>query len=230
MEEQQSNEILYAERERRMNQIRQWHRGERAAKAVKALQEHGFESLYVEDRDKAREEILPRIPPNARVGIGGSMTIRELGLIEELERRDHLLYNHWKPGLSPQEILEIRKAHLTCDLFLTSTNALTLNGELISTDGIGNRIAAMTFGPSQVIVVAGVNKLVNDIPSGLRRIKEIATPQTVKEANLAIPCVQTGFCADCNSPQRACRATIILERRPLLTEMLVVVVGEALGF
>lgn len=228
--EEKGEEILYAQRERRMNQIRQWHRGERAAKAVEALKSHGFEALYVEDREKARTELLQRIPSNARVGIGGSMTIRELGIIEELEKRDNLLYNHWKPGLAPEEILKIRKAHLTCDLFLTSTNALTLNGELISTDGIGNRICAMTFGPSQVIVVAGINKLVKDISAGLQRIREIATPQTVKEANLAIPCVQTGFCADCNSPQRACRATIILERRPLLTEMLVIVVGEELGF
>lgn len=228
--EEKGEEILYAQRERRMNEVRQWHRGERAAKAVEALRNHGFEALYVEDREKTRAELLQRIPSNARVGIGGSMTIRELGIIEELEKRDNLLYNHWKPGLAPEEILKIRKAHLTCDLFLTSTNALTLNGELISTDGIGNRICAMTFGPPQVIVVAGINKLVQDISAGLQRIREIATPQTVKEANLAIPCVQTGFCADCNSPQRACRATIILERRPLLTEMLVIVVGEELGF
>ena len=221
---------IYAQREQRMQRIRQWHQSVRVKKAVAALEDHGFQALLVENRAQAREELLKRIPPTARVGIGGSMSIREIGIIEDLERQENVIYNHWKPGLTPEQILEIRRAHLQCDIFLTSTNALTLEGELISTDGIGNRIGAMTFGPRQVIVVAGINKIVKDIHSGLQRIKEVATPQTVKEAELAIPCVQTGFCLDCNSPQRACRATIILERRPLLTEILVMIVGEELGF
>lgn len=223
-------ENVYAERARQMVRIREWHREERAAKAVKALTSHGFEALFVQDREAAKQEILRRAAPGARVGIGGSMTIRELGVVEELERRGNVLYDHWKPGLTPAEVLEIRRAHLSCDVFLTSTNALTLSGELISTDGIGNRVAAMTFGPRRVIVAAGVNKLVDDVASGVQRIKSIATPQTARGTQLDVPCAKTGVCADCNSPQRACRATVILERRPLLTEMLVLVIGEDLGF
>jgi L-lactate utilization protein LutB len=221
---------IYTERLRNMDKIRHWHGEQRAARAITALQEHGFEALYVADREQARQQLLNRIPSSARVGVGGSMTIREIGILESLEAQGNIIYNHWKPGLSQEEILEIRKAHLTCDIFLTSTNALTLEGELVSTDGIGNRICAMTFGPPKVIIVAGINKLVPDIPSAFQRIKNIATPQAIKEADLAVPCIQTGFCGDCNSPQRACRATIILERRPMLTEMLVVLVGETLGF
>ena len=158
------------------------------------------------------------------------MTIREIGILAALEAQGNIIYNHWKPGLSQEEILNIRKAHLTCDIFLTSTNALTIEGELVSTDGIGNRVCAMTFGPQKVMIVAGINKLVPDIPSALQRIKNIATPQAIKEADLAVPCIQTGFCADCNSPQRACRATIILERRPMLTDILIILVGDNLGF
>lgn len=221
---------IYTERLKNMEKIRMWHEELRATRTINALREHGFEALYVTDRHQARAELLKRIPASARVGVGGSMTIREIGILEALEAQNNIIYNHWKPGLSQEEILNIRKAHLTCDIFLTSTNALTLEGELVSTDGIGNRICAMTFGPQKVMIVAGMNKLVPDIPSALQRIKNIATPQAIKEADLSVPCIQTGFCADCNSPQRACRATIILERRPMLTDMLVILTGEPLGF
>jgi len=221
---------IYAERLKNMGKIRRWHQEQQAQRAVEALQRHDFEAFYVADRQQACQELLRRIPPSARVGVGGSMTIREIGILEALEAQGNTIYNHWRPGLTQQEILEIRKAHLTCDIFLTSTNALTLQGELVSTDGIGNRICAMTFGPAKVMVVAGINKLVPDLPSAFQRIKNIATPQSLKEADLSVPCIQTGFCSDCNSPQRACRATIILERRPMLTEILVLLVGESLGF
>lgn len=221
---------VYAERLKNMEKIRMWHTELRAIRTINALKEHGFEALYVADRHQARAEILKRIPASASIGVGGSMTIREIGVLEALEAQGNIIYNHWKPGLSQEEILKIRKAHLTSDIFLTSTNALTIEGELVSTDGIGNRICAMTFGPQKVMVAAGINKLVPDISSALQRIKNIATPQAIKEAGLAVPCIQTGFCVDCNSPQRACRATIILERRPMLTDMLIILVGEALGF
>jgi len=223
-------EDIYAERLKNMEKIRIWHQEQRAIRAINALKEHGFEALYVADRHQAHAELLNRIPASARVGVGGSMTIREIGILAALEAQGNIIYNHWKPGLSQEEILNIRKAHLTCDIFLTSTNALTIEGELVSTDGIGNRVCAMTFGPQKVMIVAGINKLVPDIPSALQRIKNIATPQAIKEADLAVPCIQTGFCADCNSPQRACRATIILERRPMLTDILIILVGDNLGF
>ncbi len=124
-----------------------------------------------------------------------------------------MIYAHWKPGLSPEDVLKIRRAHLTCDVFLTSANAVTMEGMLVSTDGAGNRVGAMMFGPGKVIVVAGVNKIVNDLHSAFRRIKEVATPQVVKDMGLEIPCAVTGFCSDCKSPIRACRATVILERK-----------------
>ena len=126
--------------------------------------------------------------------------------------------------------MKIRKAHLTCDVFLTSANAVTLEGMLVATDGIGNRVGAMMFGPGKVIVVAGVNKIVNDLDSAFRRIKEIVTPQVVKDMGIDLPCATTGFCVDCNSPMRVCRATVILERKPFASDIHVLIVGEDLGF
>lgn len=228
--EEQLGEDLYARRLANKDTIKRWYMGERAQRAVKALERNGFHAVYCEDREAAREEILKLVPPGASVGAGGSMTVRELGVLDELARRGHTLYDHWRPGLTQEEILDIRRAQLNCDVFLTSTNALTLGGELVSTDGIGNRVAAMTFGPRKVIVACGGNKIVKDIDAALKRTRETAAPHALKESGLPLPCVQTGVCNDCDSPLRMCRATVILERRPMNTDTTVLVIGEEMGF
>jgi len=230
MQENDLPEDLYAKRVANKENIERWYFQQRAQKAVNALEKNGFKALWVEDRIKACEEILKLVPASATIGVGGSMTLREIGVLDLLARRGHTIHDHWKPGLSQEQVLEIRRAHLTSDVFLTSTNALTLEGELVNTDGIGNRICAMTFGPKKVIVAAGVNKIVSDVHAGLRRIKEVASPQAMRESGLPIPCVQTGICTDCDSPMRLCRATMILGRKPMQTDITVLVIGEKLGF
>jgi L-lactate utilization protein LutB len=209
---------------------RKWLLEQNGKKAVEALKKNAFNALYVDSIEAVRKEILNRIPKGARVGVGGSMTIRQTGVLDILEKQGNVVYDHWKQGLSDEDVLKIRKAHLTCDVLLTGANALTLDGMIVSTDGIGNRVGAMIFGPDRVIVVTGTNKIVNDLQSALRRIKEVATPQVVKDMGLEVPCAVTGFCVDCNSPMRACRATVILERKPFLSDIHVLVVGEDLGF
>ncbi len=223
-------EDLYAKRLAGKENIKHWYHQERAQRAINALKTNGFNASYVEDRNRAREEILKLVPPLATIGVGGSMTIREIGILDELANRGHTIYDHWKPGLSSEEVLNIRRAHLSCDAFLTSANALSLDGKLVSTDGVGNRVCAMTFGPKKVIIAVAVNKIVKDVEAALRRVKEIAAPHTLKETGLNLPCVQTGICTDCDSPLRGCRATVILERRPLFTDTTVLVIGEELGF
>ncbi|HCX89092.1 MAG: lactate utilization protein C [Deltaproteobacteria bacterium CG12_big_fil_rev_8_21_14_0_65_43_10] len=213
-----------------MEKTTKWLKGQRGKKAVEALNKNGFESKYISDGKTACAEILNLIPKDAKVGVGGSMTMRQIGVMDTLEKKGNVIYDHWKPGLSPEDVLKIRRAHLTCDVFLTSANAVTMEGMLVSTDGAGNRVGAMMFGPGKVIVVAGVNKVVNDLHSAFRRIKEVATPQVVKDMGLEIPCAVTGFCSDCNSPMRACRATVILERKPFFSDIHVLIVGEDLGF
>ncbi|MDI6776209.1 MAG: lactate utilization protein [Syntrophales bacterium] len=224
------NENPYFARLQNMGKTRGWLLEQRGRKAVEALKKNAFDAIYVSSLEAARTEILNRIPKGAKIGVGGSMTIRQLGVLDTLEKRGHVIYDHWRPGLSEGDILKIRKSHLTCDVFLTSANALTLEGTLVSTDGIGNRVGAMIFGPGRVIVVAGANKIVNDRESAFRRIKEVATPQVVRDMGLELPCAATGFCVDCNAPMRACRVTVILERKPFLSDIHVLIVGEDLGF
>ncbi len=137
---------------------------------------------------------------------------------------------HSAPGLSSEERREVMRRQLTCDLFLTGTNALTLSGCLVNIDATGNRVASMIFGPKTVIVVAGRNKLVEgDIAAATRRVKERSSPPNARRLNFNTPCARTGFCCDCRSPDRICRATTVIDRRPRLTDLRVLVVNEDMG-
>ena len=220
----------YFTRLKNMKNTTKWLKEKRAKKAVEALKKNAFKANYVNDEKAACVEVLNLIPKEAKIGVGGSMTLRQIGVLDALEEKGNVIYDHWKPGLSPEDVLKIRKAHLTCDVFLTSTNAITMEGMLVNTDGAGNRVGAMMFGPGKVIIVAGTNKIVDDLHSAFRRIKEVVTPQVVKDLDLEVPCAVTGFCSDCNSPMRVCRATVILERKPFFSDIHVMIVGKDLGF
>ena len=221
---------IYARRLANKENIKRCYRKERATRTVQALERHGFPAILAENAEEAREQVLKLIPEGASVGVGGSMTIREIGVLDALERDRHDLYDHWRPGLTQEQVLDIRRAQLTSDVFLTSANALSSDGQIVCCEAVGNRTSAMTFGPGKVIVVVGVNKIAKDLHEALQRAKEVAAPQALKDTGLAVPCDQTGSCQDCDSPQRGCRITLILERKPIATDMTVVVVGESLGF
>jgi L-lactate utilization protein LutB len=213
-----------------MDLIKQWWIEEKAKKTIEKLEAHDFKAVFAKDKKEAVEEILKYITPQMKVGVGGSVTLREMGILEKLETQGNVLFNHWKPGLSKEEILQIRKAQMTCDLFLSSANAVTLNGELVNIDGIGNRVNSSVFGPGKVILVAGVNKIVDDVEEAIKRIKNVSAPLNARRLNIDVPCAKVGRCVDCNSPNRICRVVVIHERRPSLTDMLIILVGEELGF
>jgi hypothetical protein len=213
-----------------MDPSKEWWIEERAKKTIEKLVAHDFKALYVRNKQGAAEEIWKHITPKQRVGVGGSVTIRELGILGQLEARGQPLYDHWKPGIPKENVLEIRKSQMTSDVFLSSVNALTMNGELVNIDGAGNRVNSTVFGPGRVILVAGYNKIVEDVQEAIKRIKDIAAPMNAKRLNIDVPCAKLGKCVDCNSPNRICRVVVIHERRPLLTDMLIILVGEELGF
>jgi DNA-binding CsgD family transcriptional regulator len=213
-----------------MDTIKEWWVEEKAKKTIEKLEAHDFKALYVKNRQEAVKEIWKHVTPNQRIGAGGSVTIRELGILEQLEAKGHTLYNHWRPGLSKENVLEIRKSQMTSDLFLSSVNAVTMNGELVNIDGVGNRVNSINFGPGKVILVAGYNKIVEDVQEAIKRIKNVAAPINAKRLNIDVPCAKVGKCVDCNSPNRICRVVVIHERKPSLTDILIILVGEELGF
>ncbi len=213
-----------------MDPNKEWWIEERVKKTIEKLQAHDFKAIYVKNKKEAVEEILKHLAPKQRVGVGGSVTIRNLGIMEQLEAQGHTIYDHWKPGLSKEKSLEIRKSQMTSDLFLSSVNAITMNGELVNIDGAGNRVSSTIFGPGKVILVAGYHKIVEDVQEGIKRVKDVAAPINAKRLNIDVPCAKLGKCVDCNSPNRICRVVVIHERRPSLTDMLIIIVGEELGF
>ena len=202
---------------------------EKIAKTIEALNRHGFEARYVKDRDECRRLLLALIPPSASVGVPGSASVRATGIVDALRERGQPVYDHWAPGLSKEETLELRRKQLLCDVLITSANAISATGELVNMDGIGNRIAASAFGPGRVIIVAGRNKIAANLAAARRRIRRIAAPRRARELNMKTPCARTGKCTDCNVPDRICRAEIIMHRAPGLTPTAVLIVDEELG-
>jgi hypothetical protein len=217
-------------KDEKMDSNREWWIEERAKRAVEKLEAHGFKATYVKTREEAVEEIWKHVVPQAKVGAGGSVTIREIGILGQLEAKGHTLYDHWKPGIPKENIPGIRKSQMTSDLFLGSVNAITMNGELVNIDGVGNRVNSTTFGPGKVILVAGYNKIVEDVHEGIKRIKNVAAPINAKRLNIDVPCAKLGKCVDCDSPNRICRVVMIHERRPSFTDILIILVGEELGY
>jgi hypothetical protein len=201
-----------------------------ALQTVEALQKNRFNAVFYETAQDALEKLLEIIPPDATVGVAGSWTLIQLGLVEKLEARGNTVYCHHKPGLSPEEVLEIRRKQLTCDVFLTSTNAITEDGRLVNTDATGNRVAAMVFGPKRVIVLAGTNKIVKNLDDAQDRIRTTAAPLNNKRLNRPNPCVKTGHCVDCQGPTRLCNVTTVLHKRPPASDIHVWIVGEELGY
>ncbi len=201
-----------------------------AEKCLKNLKRHGFDAHYVASGAEAHDLILDMVSGFETFGFGGSDTTRGIGLLDTLKARGKTTYDHWLKGLSKEEYLDIRHNQGRCDCFFCSANAITVGGEIVNIDGAGNRVTAMTFGPRKVVIVAGMNKVVPDLESALRRARETAGVMRAKSLAKATPCAETGVCSDCNSPDRICNATLILHRKPSLTDMSVVLVNQALGF
>jgi L-lactate utilization protein LutB len=214
-------------------EAREWHEKLKVENTLKALERNGFDTAYYPTAEEALIGVLDMVPEGATVGIGGSVTLREMGLVGALEARDVSIANHWKAGrdgASPEEIMEIRRTHINSDVFITSTNAVTETGELVNIDGTGQRVAAMIFGPKKVIVVTGVNKITGDLEEGLWRASNIAAPMNARRLHPKTPCAETGECNNCLAPGRICNVTTILHRRPRMTPFTVVLVGEKLGY
>jgi len=212
-----------------MHEGKRWNKDQRIQRTLAALKKNGFQTFFASTRRDAREKALSLIPSNAIVGVGGSVTIREINLIDSLTTRGNTVVQHWSPPSGEDSVTTMRK-EIGSDIFLASSNAVTEDGKLINTDGTGNRVAAMTFGPRKVIVIAGINKIVKDAAEGIQRVKNVAAPMNARRLNIKTPCTVTGVCTDCDSPDRICRVTTIIEKKPNETDVTVILVGEELGF
>ena len=218
-------------------QLTQWQYEVLGKRAVTALERHGMKAYYVPSREEALGTTLELIPEGATIGRGDSMTLYEVGLISALHAGEYDFIDPYADEfkhLSIPELLEFWRSILLCDVFITGTNAVTLDGVLVNVDAGGNRVAPLLFGPRRVIVVVGANKLVADEEEALKRVREVAAPRNARRIGYGVPCAETGSCTDCESPNRICRQFVMVKRdsgEPLYGEprIHVVIVGEELG-
>lgn len=206
-----------------------WAYEQKCKKAVGALEKNGFTAVYCQTKEEAFDYIIKEAEGANTVGFGQSVSLKSMKIAEKLEEIGKEVLIHIKPGLSMDEVFAIARRQLTSDLFLSSTNALTLSGYLVNIDATGNRVSSMIFGPKKVIVLAGRNKIVEDTEEAIKRIKRQAAPPNAKRLDYNVPCAKTGFCHDCDSPARICRITTVIERKPRLSNIHVLVVNEDLG-
>lgn len=203
-------------------------------KAIKgALEENNFDVYLAENTDEARqialEKIIPGLDANS-MSWGGSMTFTTTGLYDAL--KDHAgirVIDTYDKSLSPAESLERRRQALLADLFITGTNAVTEGGQLVNLDMIGNRVAALTFGPKFVIVMVGRNKIVPDLESAMNRIKDYAAPTNTMRLDKKTPCAKTAFCEECKSPDRICNTWTITEKSFPKGRVKVILINADLG-
>jgi hypothetical protein len=212
-----------------MEQWEQWFQEKQVERTIHALKKNNFEALFVSDSKTAFEEVMKRIPDGATVGVGGSVTLTQIGLLDALGKRNIQLISPAQQAKNMDERMELFRKSFSSDFFLSSTNAITEDGKLFNVDATGNRVAAMFIGPKKTIIVSGVNKIVKDIEAAEKRVKEWTAPQNAKRLGRKTPCVETGVCADCSSPDRICNIYVTLAKRPSRTEVVVILVGEKLG-
>lgn len=212
-----------------MTTFHQWYRELQVTRTIKALQKNNFNARFVPTASQALEEIWKMIPEGSTVGIGGSVTLTQIGFYEAAQKRPVKFLNPFAQGLSAEETEKIRREILFADYFLCSSNAVTEDGKLYNIDATGNRVGAMMFGPRNVILICGINKIVKDIPEAQKKVQEWVSPMNVKRLGLKNPCAETGECSDCASPSRICNIYITLAKKPRRMNFTIFLVGEPLG-
>ena len=189
------------------------------------LTRNGFKVKTFNKIEEAKAELLSEIKSNETIGIGGSMTIDKMDIYDDLKARAGEVYWHWRKDVSDATV-KARNA----DTYITSTNALTMDGKLVNMDGNGNRVSAMIYGHNDVYIVVGKNKISMNYEEARERIRNIAAPMNAKRLNLDTPCVHTGKCSDCDSPQRICRTEVIIHKNPSTTNINIYLIDEELGY
>jgi len=197
---------------------------------LESLHKNGFEAHFCPTRQEAAQFIMDAAKDCRTVAIAGTHTVRALDVVSKLEQAGKQVLDHWKLQIGTPEELQCRKDQSRADLFLSSVNALTQNGEIVNRDGCGNRINAITFGPGRTVLVVGRNKIVPDLDAALARIEEVAAPIRAMSLNRKTPCVKVGHCMDCDSPERICRITSIIHKQPMFSRITVIILDEELGY
>ena len=200
---------------------------------IARLSDNNIHAMFCSSSKEALDRLEELIPQGSTVGLGGSMTLEECGALNLLRKMDIQLFDRYKEGLSWEEVGKLRDLSLTADVFLSSTNALSMAGALINADGIGNRVSSQIYGPGKVIIVTGVNKLVKDVSEGLDRIHNLVAPKNARRLNISSPCKDTNVCVGekcLSSQKRLCNKYTIIRGEWKPERLFVLIVDEELGY
>ena len=205
-------------------------RNELLGKAVIAnLAKRNMEGYYCATKEEALQKALELIPETDVVTWGGSVTIDEIGLLAAVKARNPVIDRD--TATTMEEKVEMMRKGLICDTFLMSTNAMSEDGILVNIDGNGNRVASLIFGPKQVVIIAGVNKITKDLDSAIARARGTAAPVNAQRFDgIRVPCAKTGVCSNCNSPDCMCCQVVVTRHSRHAGRIKVILVGENLGF
>lgn len=201
----------------------------KAKTILKNLEKRSIEGYFCESKDSALEKTLELIEEGSSVSWGGSATLGEIGIKDAVRNGNYKVIDR-EVAKDREEAVEIMRQALLSDYYLTSTNAITMDGQLVNIDGNGNRVAAITFGPKNVIFLVGMNKVTTNVENAIERIKNMACPPNTIRLNLNTPCSKTGVCADCLSSESICSHTVITRFSRAPKRIKVILVNESLGF
>ena len=200
-----------------------------AGHIIKNLEKRNMEGFYFETAADCTQAILKDMPTGSIISWGGSESIKECGLMDAIQNGSYELIDR-TTAKSPEESRVLYAKAVMADYYLMSSNAITLDGELINIDGNGNRVACLIQGPSHVILVVGMNKVVTDVTSGVARVRNMASPANAIRLNRNLPCGLTGVCHDCLSPECFCNQIVVTRRSGHAGRIKVYLVGESLGY
>ena len=196
---------------------------------IKNMAKKNLEGYYCATSAEAVEKALSLMPEGSSVTCGGSMTLTECGLMDALKTANYEIIDR-DTAKTPEEARAMYGKQVMADYFLMSTNAITMDGELVNIDGRSNRVSCLCWGPQNVIIIAGMNKVALDVESALKRVRNFAAPPNAVRLNKNTPCAQTGKCADCYSPDCICSQIVITRRSSTPNRIKVILVGEELGY
>lgn len=206
---------------------------ERLENLLKNWQKRNIRGLYCKSKKEATDKISEVIPKSASIGISGSLTLDQLGIVKHLEARGNKVFNQYQSGITRGESLELRKQGTQADYYLTSANAASLKGELVFFSAYGNRTAGISYAKN-VIVVCGINKITPTLEEGLKRAREYSTPLNCRRLDWDTPCFKDGICRKeiCLFPEhkRMCCQILVIEAEVVPDRLTVILVGENLGF
>ncbi len=184
----------------------------------------------VQDKDELLELLRRLIADGTTVGCGDSVTLEQTGVFEDLRKRDVSFLDKYDPSLTRGGKREIYLKNFSADTFITGANAITMDGKIFNIDGNGSRVAPMLYGPEQVIVVAGTNKITEDVEAAVKRTRQIAAPLDAKRLNKSTPCAALGRCIDCGHRERICNDFVLITGQFIKDRIKVILVNEELGY